>query len=292
MVYGQNFKNNENYFYGCGYGTTLEEADRDALVNLARSIEVKVSNKVVNTNKTVTKEGKIISRTNENISVSIVDTRVLIKRSKISVKKQWGKYKVYRYINKKEYVKESENTYNKIMSYIETFPAEPQGRDVNLLLGVYYRAYLAIDDVVLDILDENFIYKKEVLKRKARNLYGRTPSLYEYDRTNLGYVCTNPGSERKMMYAFEYSGDGGKTWHTPIDFQTETKRNIYNRMDGDYSIVSKYMTCWVQRNFRTSNTGKNMMCRILYEVLENGQTIKIDVPDEWYFCHGFIFMCR
>lgn len=87
--------------------------------------------------------------------------------------------------------------------------------------------------------------------------------------------------------------DGGQKWRTPISFRADKSGSGGDgRMDGDYDIVSKYTLCWVQRDFREPKTRKDMIYRILYEALEEGRTVRIDVPDDWYFAYGNLFMFR
>lgn len=291
LAYGQAFKHNPDYIWAVGSGNTLDEADRYALVELGRTIEANVRSTVRVSRHVVTDgRGRTVSQHEEYSSNSSIDTRVLVKRAKMRVQHRGSIVKVYRYINKKEYLAEHAKAYGKLLEYIGTFPKSPQGRDINLLLGAYYRAFIIIDDPLLEILDESYTYKKEALKAKARKLYGTTCSLSEYDPEHLGRVRVN-SQKRYCIFAFEYSGDDGKKWRTPIWFHADKLyANAYGYIDGDYNIVSKYTSCWVQRDFREPKSRTNMIYRILYEALEEGRTVRIDVPDDWYFTYGNLFM--
>lgn len=291
LSYGQAFKHNPDYIWAVGSGNTLDEADRNALVELGRTIEAEVHSSVSIKRHVVTDgRGRTISQREEYSSNSTIDSRVLVKRAKMRVQHRAGSFTVYRYINRKEYLTEHAKAYGKLLDYIETLPQRPEGRQINLLLGAYYRAFSIIDDPLLEILDESYTYKKEALKAKARKVYGTTCTLHEFDRQNLGWISVN-SKERRCIYAFEYSGDGGQKWRTPISFRADKSDSSGDgRMDGDYDIVSKYTLCWVQRDFREPKTRKDMIYRILYEAQEEGRTVRIDVPDDWYFTYGNLFM--
>ena len=82
------------------------------------------------------------------------------------------------------------------------------------------------------------------------------------------------------LFAFEYYDEG---WKTPYRFREDEMSDNWYADDG----YSNYKECLISTNELPMHPP---LYRIIYEYCDNGQYIKLNVPEEWYF--RLLRMCR
>lgn len=274
--YAQFFVGNDDYVYAVGKAKTQVEAENAALLSLANTISIKVTN--VSSYTVTENSGKVSENYRKDIGTnsSIVfgdEVQTYVETDKKSVT-------VYKYINKKEYVKKQKNTYYSCLARIDSLLANVTQikHCKGLVMGQYYIAYCALDNSIMDAYSENNIELKAKLLKLAEKAYN--------DSGRFGYVAliNKEGDNRyyvrmlatrtKGMQGFEYLHNG-KWEMAPYFYFNLGSVNI----DGTSDAFSDETT---PRCVLYSPTDE-IYIRYIYEIKKDGKLYKMEVPENWYF---------
>lgn len=272
----QFFIGNPDYVYAVGKAKTQTEAENAALLSLANTIGIKVTNQssytVIESNGNVSEN--YIKDIGTNSSAAFGDeVQTYVETDKKSIT-------VYKYVNKKEYVAKQTKMYKDCMVKADSIYRFCYSikHSKNLILGQYYTAYTALDTPLMDAYgDKNAEIKKRVLD-KAKEIYGMTGRLgYASVMTNKGsngYYVDMQGERTNSVYGFEYLYNGN--WVMP-QFYYYSK--AVSNLDGTDNAFAEKKT---PRCLVYSDT-KNIYIRYLYEYQKDNALYKIEVPESWYF---------
>lgn len=290
-LYAQDFLNNSDYIYAEGRGLSIDEADKAALAALTNTIKVFV--KTSSTYKVSDSNGKISRFYNQDVEVN---SSMTLKDCKIYIDENFTNgYRVFRYLNKKEYVETRKRIVNELIKNNNVFP---YNMDLNLLLGRYYYAYQILNDDLLSIFD----YRNEELKKSIKTLalnkqkeirFEETSGIFfdlninevpfcgkisdytnkpYFDLKNI-YISIN----KMTIYKFNFEYWDGERWSNAY----EKSINRYN--DLNYSTIFK-IKCAPKFSRNKFNLKNQIKYRILFQTLDDlGNKIVIDVPDDWYY---------
>ena len=274
VCHAQFFVGNSDYVYAVGKAKTQIEAENAALLSLANTIGIKVTNV---SSYTVTENGGKVSENyrkniSTNSSMSFGDeVQTYVEADKKTVT-------VYKYINKKEYVVKQTKIYNDCLTTIDSLFNERRQikHSKNLILGQYYTAYNALDNPIMDCYSPKNIEIKNKLWNTIRETYMMDgpygyPSLTSR-HPSYGYCAVIGGECSHSMYGIEYLRDG--KWELP--------GYCYYSILKDNGTSDCFSADKTPRVLLYSQTNK-IYIRYLYEYEENGMLYKIDVPEKWYF---------
>jgi len=177
-----------------------------------------------------------------------------------------GTYKVYQYLNKRTYVDDRINAYNKFVGEVEKYKETDSPHKINLVLGSMYNAYASVNDTLLNFLYPKSINFKETLERDIRTVYDRAKSIRIWDGKEHGVMAYE--MNHHPLPGFEYKNQLGN-WVSPVVFKTADTQEVTN------DDTKKRWACI------DDIVGKTY--HILYEEIQNGKYIKIQVPDFFYF---------
>lgn len=312
ISYSQYFIGNKDYVYSIGFGSTIEEADKDALSMLSSMLKTHVKtysiHQVTQINNKIDEKYSQNTITNSSIELKdchIYTDSIVSGRTKV--------YKVYRYINKKEYV---DNRLKVVKSLIENKKSiiyignKKIYNSINLRIGNYYYAYQILDDDLMTL----FYYKNEDLKDFIKNkaielqkmifiketsglyfnvlkkdipIYGKDMDHINrsfFDDKNIYFLDMTPDS-----YNLDIEYWNGKNWVDTYDKSfTETYSKLYRIPCNDLLHRNKY-TLNNHICYKTANGTdrialyRQLKYRIKFETLtDTGEIIAINVPDDWY----------
>lgn len=244
--------NNRNCVYGCGEGSSREEADELAMQAFLQALKVHCE---------------------AEVPVEAGDINIYVSRVAGSKKRNAdAKYVVYRYVDKKEYIDNHLLECGEYMHLADTY--EFEGRGINLKLGAYYYAYQAIDTKLMDVLYEDNALQKKIIKKKMQDVYSRVIGINRYGDESR--VCVWAMGD-PPLYSFEYKLDG--KWKKPT-ILSEKLTNVLNNSNtfyGKYEKVRKYVSCYIPRMER-----RDPPMRIMFDKIVGDEIVQIDVPEEWY----------
>lgn len=295
LIYSQEFLTNSDYIYAEGRGRTLEEADKAALLALCNSIKSEIKTHI---RYQVSSSDDIIrQRYTEDIQinslVTIKDCGQYVEDFGIT------NFKVFRYINKKEYVESRLLKVNTLIN--ESIKTFPYNVDINLKLGAYYYAYKILDDDLMDAFNYNNYEMKSLIKKNAIKLqkniqFEEIPSVLYYVNLKkipfvgeINHYTDKPYFDNENIYLsvnkvpsfkFNFEYWNGKFWSNKYE------RSFSN---GDLNYASKFKLICTQKFPRNITVIKY---RVTFETIgSDGQKIKINVPDDWYFV-GNVYMAK
>lgn len=264
-IYGQEFLNNSSYIYAMGVGKTQQEADNEALIAFAKSIQTKINSV---TRYSVSDDGEnIVKNYSKDVQMEIA---AIFEDTGIYADLNDGVYTVYRFLDKDKFIREHLAIYNAYMERVKEYLVSKDAHRINFLLGAYYLAYCGIDNVIMDVFNENNIGMKSYVIERAKQTYGQGYVLeFVKDKNNL--VKVNAGLP---LYGFQYK-NCYQQWVEPSCF-FESSNNLI--------VVSnipqnKWFKCC-----SIDNGSNEIEVRTTYEVpMENNTVGIIDVPENWYF---------
>ena len=270
----QEFLNNDDYIYGVG------ATDSAAVVALSTSISVSVKSEI---NYAICERGKSIEESfkkDVNIFSSIV-----IPNSRQYVGDN-GLY--YRYINKTEYIQKKESEYFRYMSAVDEMTGNKtrvrKKHEINLILGNYYLAYCSMSEpLIVALLGSVAVTRSENAMYMAKSVYNShdygMPCIYckefkSYIIYTIGGYEIPETAQPTDMFAFEYFLDG--KWVLPVLYSERFPWGSSAHYNTDNDSVPSKM-CMVRAN------SSQLKYRIIYECVNNGTIMKLNVSDEWYF---------
>ena len=254
--------NSPDIVYGVAVSDDEHFAEELARVSLSNEIGARVTNE--KRLKTSERNGQVSEDYFEDIKVS---SSMLIRGAKKIIKRlDDGRYKVYQYINKKAYVSERIDAYNKFVGEVKEYAKTEGPHKVNLILGSMYNAYASVNDTLLNFLYPKSINFKETLERDIKVLYDRAKTVRIWDGGQHGVMAYE--MNHHPLPGFEYQNSNGE-WVSPIVFKTADTQEVTN------DDSKKRWACI------DGIVGKTY--HILYEELVDGKYMKIPVPDLFYF---------
>lgn len=304
-LYGQDFLNNPDYVYGEGYGNTIEEADENAFASLATTLKSNV--KVYITSNTKDVNGNISHNFNQDITLT---TSLKIKDCYQYIDNTFNNgYRIYRYINKKEYVNERLAAINSLIPGNKNYTIKFDNNDwinrkhPNFMLGSWYYAYQILDDDLMDL----FYPQTQLLKKEYFDKIINTQKLidvYEvygcYFNTN-GYEATYDGGftidyhtrqniEINNIYLSTHCEDNGEIFtklfhHIYIEYWDGEKwSDEYEISNGESKHVLKIHANPKMHHNRYISGKDKLKSRISFCTYDNvGNVIRIDnIPDKFY----------
>lgn len=264
-IYGQEFLNNSSYIYAMGVGKTQQEADNEALIAFAKSIQTKINSV---TRYSVSDDGEnIVKNYSKDVQMEIA---AIFENTEIYVDFNNGVYTVYRFLNKDKFIKEHLEIYNAYMGRVKEYLVTKDAHRINFLLGAYYLAYCGINNVIMDVFNENNSEMKSYVIERAKQTYGQGYAL-EFVKNRNNLVKVNAGLP---LYGFQYKNRYQK-WVEPSRFFDSTNNLIV------LSNIpqNKWFKCC-----SIDNCNNETEVRTTYEVpMENDTVGIIDVPENWYF---------
>ena len=266
-AYGQDFLMvDDSYIYGIGVADTQSRADEEALLSFSRKLQTKVTSVV--TYNVSEQDGNVEESFQKNIKI---DNSVIVNNVEQIVLFENGYYTVYRYINKEQYCSKRMDIYRSYLNKVAEYEQSEYGHKINFILGAYYLAYKAIDDVIMDIINPNNINLKDFLFGKAKDTYGFPLPRLEYIGNDWEMIKANIGLP---LYGFQYLTRTG-LWKIPeIFFGHYMDKTTATSVPKN----NNYKHCMV----RYGNI--NLETRLTYEVLtEDNRIIVLNVPNNWYF---------
>lgn len=149
ISYGQEFfdRDDPDFVYGVGVAESESAADSLAMSSLAMAIYTDVMSE---TNYRFSNHN---GRKNQSYANTVnLKSHVHIKGSKKIVNRlKRGKYEVYEYINKREYVNSRIEVYTECLNKAIAYEKSTEPHSINYALGMYYTAYCAVNDEVLNV---------------------------------------------------------------------------------------------------------------------------------------------
>lgn len=266
--HAQVFLNNPDYIYGIGVAETESAADSTAMLSLSRAIYTDVTNY---SHHEYEESGGKFTETYRN-SVSL-DTRI-----RISGAKKWldvlanGKYRVYYYINTREYIDSRVAKYNEWLGIADSYRNHKEPHAVNYALGSLFCAYIIMDDELL-----NAIYPES--KSNMRNVFEEIQRINRHNE----FILSKRTDERRPNWArirneknyplpgFEYVNLEGK-WVSPAYFLDEDLNSCSDRGSIRWADIDT----------------RGRLYRLTYEIKVDGRDVKLDVPDRFYYQRNFI----
>jgi hypothetical protein len=209
----QAFLDNPDFAYGVGISKNEYSADSVAMLALSDAIYKEVSNE---SNYTIEENNGVISESyTKSVSLSS-SIRIAGAKKLVSVLPD-GKYKVYYYINKKEYIGSHLGRYVEYMREFSEYEKSDDPHSVNYMLGSLYMAYSEVDDPTLNILSkESAIYKADAAS-KIEKIYKDCDIYLSARKANSPGWFMVREENSKSLPGFKCVGNDGK-WGSPIAF--------------------------------------------------------------------------
>ena len=284
FAYPHDFITNPDYVYAVGEGKTQDEAERAAFMSLSSKLKIEVKNEVKHS---LSLNDNEISENYSSVS-GLYSGMTFGEEIETAVEKVKNKhYRVYKYINKREYVERqhdlSKYYFNKADS-LEHHGNKFVKHAQNLILGYYYKAYEALDTDLMNAFEDNDSEKQRILNRDSviyqTTKYG-LPTLVRGSGSNyyveMAGVVHN--SEPIGLCGFEYYFRDG--WKTPQNLFVHSY-DSYPADSHDVFDSTLYHKCIIRGD------NNKIQYRILYEYEENGNYYRINVGDRWYFNEFYI----
>ena len=299
-AYSQSFLNDDNYAYGEGISNTIEDADKKALKDLAISLKAQI--KASSIYRITDNNGEIKDFYTESINIS---SNLIIKDSYKYIDTVYNGYKVYRYINKKEYVESRLSIYNNIINTKVNY-----NNSLNLVLGEYFYAYKILDDDLMALFYHKTNDLKNNLKAKIINLQKdinieETTSLYfnikkediplygkdyqNIDNNNFDINHIYLLIKEPYAYNLDFEYWDGEKWSN--DYEKSLNNPISNlcRISCNDLIPRNKYTLYnfpyykEIKNHKELVLKKQLKFRVVFQTLDiNKNKIKIEVPDDFY----------
>lgn len=290
-AYAQSFINDDDYVYAEGYGDTIEKADTNALNALSRNLKSHIISSYEY--KSYKHNDERIEYYGNNIKIY---SNLIIKESYQYVDTLFKSgYKVYRYINKKNYVSDRLKKIESILNIHKKYP-----RTLNLILGEYYYAYNILDDDLMELFYPKSKALKNELKRKAINLQNsviieETSKLYfnvkneEMPLYGVDYeIIKNPCFDINNFY-FRVIGPYAYNLNFEIEVNGKWIKNYIKSFGSDFSpLYCINCDSSLPRNLNFISN-KPLNFRITFEIIDYfDNKIKVEVPNDWYVIHNII----
>lgn len=267
-VQAQEFLTNGNYIYGIGSHRHEAVADSLALLSFVRCVGVDVKNNITHE---ITDNGRIVTEFFKRNTQIISGLKVSgLKKYEERVR---GKYTVYYYINKKEYVDSILREYKRNIIMASAYKAETASHSKNLALGSFYLAWKAINADLFKAVYPDFELLKSYVLTEIKDLYENMGYLL-----SARYIGANGEPSNRMLVrdenakalpGFEYLSHNG-VWTAPRGFLNEDCRVCTDREKVRWAYVD--------------NTNREF--HFLYETVTDNGIVKIEVPDEFYHPNG------
>ncbi len=276
----QDFLYDSNYVYGMGVSDDEQAAEETAMLSLSRALCTKVTNE---TEQYVTETSAgIEGGFNKNTRLT---SNITVEGAKKYTTFEGGKYVVYCFFNKTEYVNTRIEQYAAYFNLVEEAEASNHPHSLNLMLGNLYRAYTCMDTELMMVLCPQTAPMKKHALEKMKKIYGTGGPLTAHQLTWYSMEVQQDGSPWPRFFpvaAFEYIHNG-KWEYSP-------SRIKGYREDGSLSIEddqSLENVVIVYSPLRERGV-KYIQYRWLYEEIVNGEIIRIDVPESFYFTERVI----
>jgi hypothetical protein len=278
-VNAQPFINDPNYIYGEGRANTLEEADKLAMSDLLNQLRVNVrsnSDLILGDDN-----GRVNRKYGEKIETS---SELTLRGTLRYIDDSFtGKerYRVYRYFNKTEYVRERKK---KAMDYValadENHWGSAKKGTINITLGYYYLAYQCVDDDLFTLLDgANDVLMAQIIAKTRELLDIITLEFRPASKFHGYYTPYDPKSPH-----FD-----PKNFHVSIYHRNYLMRNIdFEYWDGikwsdSYKKTESGDVCQISCTSLLPRNVNGLKYRIVYQTFdEDGKKIKLFVPEEFY----------
>ena len=279
-VSSQEFLHNEDYVYGMGISGDEYAAEETAMLSLSRALCTKVINETEQYREET--DGGIREGFSKNASLS---SNITVSGAKKLTMLENGKYVVYCYINKAEYVSERISQYTTYINLAKEMEISSHPHSLNLALGSLYRAYTCVDTDIMSILCPQAIAMKKHALEKMQKLYGTGGPLTAYRLTWYSMEVRQDGSPWPKFFpvaAFEYAHNG-KWVYSPLRIKGYREKGSLPISEDQQAenVVIQYKPA--------ADPGiKYIQYRWLYEELVNDEIIRIDVPESFYFSERVI----
>lgn len=268
-VCGQEFLNNDNYIYGEGIGVTQKEADDNALLAFARTLCTQITSIATHITK---EENSVVNeyfKKDIRIDNSMIGTDLL---QHILIEDNY--FRVYRYINKQQYIDKCLKEYNAQLDKIPVYCKTGGPHVYNFIMGAYYLAYKALDNAIMDVINPANLEMKVDMKKRAEEYYHKFAKIDFLDGTKRTIITTTSGTSG--LYGFQYSFFED-FWEVPNCFFVNKKE----MWKASPIPKNEIFECCRVRDTRWS-IGIRIRCT--YEVpLKNNEVCILNVPDDWYF---------
>ena len=276
--YSQEFLGNSDYIYAVGVAKTQTEAENAAYLSLSNKTGIAVTNTA---RYSISEQNGKIS---ENFEKNIGTDASMVFGDEVQTYIEVGKkkYTVYKYINIKQYVAKQQAIYNKYLASADSISR--RCRDIkhskNLILGLHYLAYKAIDTPLMDVYADRNIEVKNKLRSKTEEIYkkeGPFGFIMLLEKTDpRGYFAIMSGERTKSVHGIEYFRNG--KWELPFYFYFNASTL------SDDGTSDAFSSKKAKRCLLISDSSK-ILVRYLYEIEKDGQLYRLDVPENWYFCN-------
>lgn len=268
LSYGQEFFDREDpdIIYGVGVAESEAAADSLAMSSLAMAIYADVMS------ETTYRFADDNGRKNQSYTNTVnLKSHVRIKGSKKIVNRlKRGKYEVYEYINKREYVNSRIEVYTECLNKAIEYEKSAEPHSINYALGMYYTAYCAVNDEVLSILYPQAIEEKKSALQSIKRI-----------QTYSGYIISQRQVESRDETKFYVRDENAKTlpgieclsidgkWDSPVRY-----------MDGEW-VQCESLDPEVKWALTVSR--KRVPCyRLTFEKPATEGSVTLPVPESFY----------
>lgn len=208
-------KSSKLYLYGEGYGSTVAEADNQALADLISKVAVNVSSVTNIADNESVKNGKVTSNSDFRSSIQTYSQATLTNTERVIVKNE-PNAQVVRWIKRSEIQKIFESRKNKIKDFIETAEVAESKLKIDAALRCYYWAYI----LLRSLQDPNEMTVTGCDGRQQMlmvSLPDRINSLLDNIKVN---IISKNGSDAELMFTYngqpvsslDYTYFDGSSW--------------------------------------------------------------------------------
>ena len=279
LSFAQDFLCNEDYIYGMGLSSSEEEASDAAMLALSRTIRTFVVNE---TEQCVEEENGAIDESYKKKVALLSSIRIYGARKYETFSE--GIYTVYYYLNRREYVNNRLDECKKYIAMANHYEQMKDAHRMNLLLGSLYHAYEAVNtDVMAALYPDTESIKEHLLARMRENSTVKKNNLQASKTTH--YSCTVSECNGKEVPDFEYVNRAGE-FRKPLERVKRYTNGQFPLFYGEDPDIEDVLIDYVPE--------KNRLCsihyRLLYEDVIEGEYIRLQVPEEFYF-DGMYMSC-
>lgn len=312
-IQAQDFLKNPEYIYAEGRGQTIEDADKVALAALSSTLKVHVNTS--STYKINDENGDLSRYFKQDIQTT---SSITLKNCYQYIDNNFTDgYKVYRYINKVEYVKTRKILVKQLLKEFSTPEILDKGtlnNNINLVLGRYYYAYQILDDDLMSIFDyqnddiKNSIKQRALEWQNSIQMEETIAMYYDVDMKDVPVYGKDVDFIKRPFFDMNYiyiEIRQPNAYNLDFEFWNDDKwSNLYTKsitpsLGETFSNLCriKCTSSFPRNKFTLNNQGyykevkghkvptlpHQLKFRVLFQTVdENGDKIRIDVPDDWY----------
>lgn len=280
FCYSQDFLYDSNYVYGTGVSDDEQTAEETAMLSLSRALCTKVINE---TERYVTETDAGIK---EGFSKNThLTSNITVEGARKYTTFEGGKYVVYYFFNKTEYINTRTEAYAAHLSLVKAAETSSHPHSLNIMLGNLYRAYTCMDTELMAVLYPQAESMKKHALEKMKKIYETGGPLTAHQLTWHSMEVQQDGSPWPKFFpvaAFEYIHNG--KWEYSSSRIKGYRENGSMLIEEDQSlenVVIMYKP--------SAGCGiKHIQYRWLYEEMIDGEIVRINVPERFYFTEHVI----